>query len=75
MVLGMDLDIDQFTPIPILVIPPEDRFLVPADQVPVPRLQRMHRHECSSADETNDPSAAVIDTFSSPVLASPFRAG
>ena len=48
--LGMGLDIDQGTPIitPILAIPPADRFLVPADQAPVLRLQRMHRHECSS---------------------------
>ena len=73
----MGLDIDQATPIiiPILAFPPEDRLLVSMDQAPVLHLQRMHRHECSSVDETNDPSAAVIDTFSSPVLASPLRAG
>ncbi len=46
--MGMGLDIDQVTPIPILAIPPADRFLVPADQAPVLRLQQMHRHECSS---------------------------
>jgi hypothetical protein len=57
--LAMDLGIDQVTHTPILHIPPADRFLVPADQAPVLRLQRMHRHECSSVDETKDPSVAV----------------
>ena len=48
---GMGLDIDQVTPIiiPILAFPPADRFLVPADQAPVLRLQRMPRHNFSNA--------------------------
>jgi len=45
----MGLDIDQgIQDIPILAIPPADRFLIPADQAPVRRLQRMHRHNFSS---------------------------
>jgi hypothetical protein len=57
----MGLDIDQATPIiiPIPAFPPEDRLLVSMDQAPVLHLQRMHRHECSSVDETKDPSVAV----------------
>lgn len=57
----MGLDIDQATPIiiPIQAFPPEDRLLVSMDQAPVLHLQRMHRHECSSVDETKDPSVAV----------------
>lgn len=46
-----DLGIDQVTPILILAISPADRFLLRADQVPVPHLQRMLRHECLSVDE------------------------
>jgi hypothetical protein len=46
--LGMGLDIDQVTPTPILAIPPGDRFLVPVDQAPVLRLQRMPHHNFSS---------------------------
>ena len=57
--LDMDLGIDRVTPTPILAMPPVDRFPVQADQAPVLRLQRMHRHECSSVDETKDPSVAV----------------
>ena len=49
--LDTDLGIDQVTPILILAISPADRFLLRADQVPVPRLQRMLRHECLSVDE------------------------
>ena len=55
--LDMDLGIDQDTPTPILAMPPVDRILVPADQALVLRLQRTHRHECSSEDEMKDPSA------------------
>lgn len=45
----MGLDIDQdIQDIPILAIPPADRFLIPADQAPVRRLQRMHHHNFSS---------------------------
>lgn len=46
--LGMGLDIDQVTRTPILAIPTEDRFLVPVDQAPVLRLQRMPHHNFSS---------------------------
>ncbi len=49
--LDTDLGIDQVTPILILAISPADRFLLRADQGPVPRLQRMLRHECLSVDE------------------------
>ena len=49
--LDTDLGIDQVTPILILAISPADRFLLRVDQVPVPHLQRMLRHECLSVDE------------------------
>lgn len=44
--LGMDLGIDPGTRIiiPVLAMPLADRFLTPADQASVLRLQRMHRH-------------------------------
>jgi len=46
---GMGLDIDQgIQDTPILAITPVDPLLVLADQAPVLRLQRMHRHECSN---------------------------
>jgi hypothetical protein len=70
-----DLGIDQVTPTVILVISPADRFLLQADQVPVPHLQQMLRHECSRVAEATDSSGLFIDTFSGPVLASPLRAG
>ena len=58
----MDPDIDQGTPI-IILIPafhPADRILVSVDRAPVLRLQLMHRHECSG-DRTRceDLSVAV----------------
>lgn len=56
---GMDLGIDRVTPTLILAISPADRFLLQAHQVPVPHLQRMHHHECSSVDETKDLLGAV----------------
>ena len=45
----MGQDIDQGIPIiiPVPAIPLADRFLTPADQALVLRLQRMPRHECS----------------------------
>lgn len=67
-----DLDIDQVTSTLILATSPAGRFLLRADQAPVPHLQRMHRHECSSVDEAEDSSGLFIDTFSKPVLASGF---
>ena len=70
-----DLGIDQVTPILILAISPADRFLLRVDQVPVPHLQRMLRHECLSVDEATDSSGLFIDTFSRPMLASPLHAG
>jgi hypothetical protein len=70
-----DLGIDQVTPILILAISPADRFLLRADQVPVPHHQRMLRHECLSVAEATDSSGLFIDTFSRPMLASPLRAG
>ena len=59
----MDQDIDQviLIIIPIPAIPRADHFLTLADQALVLRLQRMHRHECSS-DRTRsceDSSVAV----------------
>jgi hypothetical protein len=47
---GMGLDIDQGIPIiiPVPAFPPADRLLVLVDQVPVLRLQRMHRHSSSN---------------------------
>jgi hypothetical protein len=46
----MGLDIDQGIPIiiPVQAFPPADRLLVLVDQVPVLRLQRMHRHSSSN---------------------------
>jgi hypothetical protein len=46
----MGQDIAQGIPIiiPVPAIPRADRFLTPVDQALVLRLQRMHRHECSS---------------------------
>lgn len=46
---GMDLDIDQGTPIliPIMATPQAGRLPIPVGQASVLRLQRMHRHECS----------------------------
>jgi hypothetical protein len=46
---GMDLDIDQGTPIliPITATPQAGSLPIPVDQASVLRLQRMHRHECS----------------------------
>jgi hypothetical protein len=48
--LGMGLGIDQGTRIiiPVLAMPPADRFLTPAGQALVLRLLQMRRHECSS---------------------------
>ena len=47
---GMGLDIDQGIPItiPVPAFLPADRLLVLVDQVPVLRLQRMHRHSSSN---------------------------
>ena len=47
---GMGLDIDQGTPIiiPVPAFRPADRLLVLVDQVPVLRLQQMHRHSSSN---------------------------
>jgi hypothetical protein len=47
---GMGQDIDRGIPIiiPAPAIPRVDRFLAPAGQALVLRLQRMHRHECSN---------------------------
>jgi hypothetical protein len=55
--------LDRATPIliPIMVIPPADRLLVSMGQAPALRLQRMHRHECSSerTRRGESPSVAV----------------
>ena len=60
---GMGQDIAQGIPIiiPVPVIPLADRFLAPAGQALVLRLQRMHRHECSSGRTRSceDSTAAV----------------
>ena len=50
---GMDLDIDQATPIitiPVPAFPPADPLLVPAGPAPALHLLRMRRHECSKED-------------------------
>ena len=74
----MGLDIAQGIRIIIRVLAMflADRFLTPADQALVLRLQRMPRHECSS-DRTRrgEHPGIFVDTFSKPVLASPLRAG
>jgi hypothetical protein len=46
---GMDLDIDQGTPIliPIMATPQAGSLPIPVGRASVLRLQRMHRHECS----------------------------
>ena len=73
----MGLDIAQGIRIIIRVLAMflADRFLTPADQALVLRLQRMHRHECLSVAEATDSSGLFIDTLSRPVLASRLRVG
>lgn len=74
----MGQDIDRGIPIiiPVPAFLQVGRFLTPAGQALVLRLQQMRHHECSN-DRTRrgEHPGIFVDTFLKPVLASPFRAG